>query len=134
MTTVVIANQNVPWGVRHVGRVVNESIKFCSIVGSGSHSLQKLSTDSLYVTTLTLDNIIVGSRYRVTRRSTGAELATGVAADTTVVITPFPVYEANMVVDIMIRNASGATKYKPFAAAATMTEDGASAYILQVED
>ena len=39
----------------------------------------RLPTDPLFYADLTLDNIIVGSRYRVTRHSTGDELATGVA-------------------------------------------------------
>jgi hypothetical protein len=120
-------------GSRQFTRVINESVKYASLQGVGSYSVQKGPTDALFSATLTLQNVVVGSRYRVTRASNGAELATGVAASPTVELT-IPVYEANMQADIRVRNASGSPVYKPFETAATMTENGGSAYILQQID
>lgn len=91
----------------------------------------RLPTDPLFYAPLTLDNIVVGSRYRITRRSDGSELATGVAASTTEVIAGVPVYSNPMLVDITVRNASGSPAYSIFDTAALMGRDGATAYILQ---
>lgn len=89
------------------------------------------AADPLFFAPLTLDNIVPGSRYRVTRRSNGAELATGVAASATEVIVGVPVFSNPMLVDITVRNASGSPAYSIFDTAAFMTREGATAYILQ---
>lgn len=94
----------------------------------------RLATDPLFYAALTLDNIVVGSRYRVTRVSNGEELATGVAASTSEVIAGLPVYSNPMQVAITVRNASGTPAYKVFNTQASMSREGASAYILQIED
>ncbi len=91
----------------------------------------RLPTDPLFFAQLTLDNIVVGSRYRVTRRSNGEELATGVAASTTEVIAGISIYSNPMLVDITVRNASGSPAYSIFDTSAFMTREGATAYILQ---
>lgn len=97
----------------------------------------RLPTDPLFYADLTLLNVVAGSRYRVTRSDTGDELATGVVSgsglvDTT--LTGIACYASPQSVDITIRNASGATKYKIFNTAALVTKSGGSAYVLQTED
>lgn len=94
----------------------------------------RLPTDPLFYADLTLDNIVIGSRYRVTRRSTGDELATGVAASTTEVLASLPCYSNPMAVDITVRNASGSPAYKVFDTGASLSKTGGSAYILQQLD
>lgn len=105
-----------------------------SALGGVSIGMFRLPTDPLFYATLTLQNIVAGSRYRITRHDTGAQLATGVAASSTEVITGVPCFANPMQVDITVRNASGGTKYKPFDTAAFMVSAGASAYILQSVD
>ncbi len=100
----------------------------------GSIGIQRLPTDPLFYATLTLDNIVVGSRYRITRASTGTQLATGVAAATTEVLTGLPAYVNPMQVNITVRNASGSPVYKVFDTAAFLVKAGAAAYILQQID
>ena len=77
----------------------------------GSIGVFRLPTDPLFYADLTLENIVVGSRYRVTRTSTGAQLATGVAAATTTVLVGLPCFANPMQVSITIRNASGSPVY-----------------------
>lgn len=97
----------------------------------------RIATDAMFYATLTLNNIVAGSRYRITRTSTGDELATGLVAGSGLVdevIAGIPCFSSPMQVNITVRNASGATKYKVFNTAALMVKAGASAYILQIED
>lgn len=94
----------------------------------------RLPTDPIFYADLTLENIIIGSRYRVTRRSTGDELATGVAASTDELISSIPCYSNPMQVDITVRNASGSPVYKVFDTGASLSKTGGSAYILQQLD
>lgn len=95
---------------------------------------ERLPTDPLFFSGLTLENIVAGSRYRVTRRSTGEELAAGVTASATEVITGVPAYSNPMLIDITVRNASGTPAYKIFDTAAYLYKTGGSAYILQQLD
>jgi hypothetical protein len=94
----------------------------------------RLPTDPIYFFTLTLENIVVGSRYRVTRHSTGAELAAGIATSTTEVIAGVPAYSSGMLMDVTVRNASGTPTYKIFDSAAFASPDGAGVYVLQQLD
>jgi hypothetical protein len=96
--------------------------------------VQRLPTDPVYYFTLTLENIVVGSRYRVTRHSTGAELAAGIATSTTEVIGGVPAYSSGMLMDITVRNASGTPAYKIFDSAAYASPSGAGVYVLQQLD
>jgi hypothetical protein len=103
-------------------------------VGSYGVGVFRLPTDPLFYASLTLQNIVVGSRYRVTRRDNGQELATGVAASSTVVIAGVPCYANPMLVNITVRNASGTPTYKIFDTSAYISKSGGSAYILQQLD
>jgi hypothetical protein len=94
----------------------------------------RLPTDPLFYADLTLLNIVVGSRYRITRNDTSAELATGVASSTAETAFGLACYANPMRVDITVRNASGSTKYRVFDTSAFMVKAGTSAYILQQPD
>ena len=100
---------------------------------AGAIGVFRLPTDPLFYFSLTLENIVVGSRYRITRHSTGQELATGVASSSTEVIS-VPAFSSNMLMAITVRNASGTPAYKIFDTAAYAAQAGSSAYILQQLD
>ena len=103
-------------------------------LGGMSTGAVRLPTDPIYFFGLTLENVVVGSRYRITRHSTGQELATGVATSSTEVIEGIPSYSSGMLMDITIRNASGSPAYKIFDTAAYASPSGAFAYCLQQPD
>ena len=108
-------------------------IGFCQ----GSVGAARLATDPLFFADLTLLNIMGGSRYRVTRASNGAELATGVVAGTEltdVTLSGLAAYANPMLVNITVRNASGSPSYRIFDTAASMVRGGSSAFILQQLD
>lgn len=95
----------------------------------------RLPTDPLFYTDLTLSGIVSGSRYRVTlQASPYTEIATGVASSTEEVLSGLPVYSNPMLVDIVIRNASGGTVYKEFLTAASLSRAVSTAFIIQNED
>ena len=103
--------------------------------------LQRLSTDSIGVTTLTLTNVVVGSRYRIERAADGS-LATptgnaeGVAGASTVAITLdyYSAGNANNDLRIKVRKGTSAPKYLPFETQATIGAAAQSVYVAQVAD
>jgi hypothetical protein len=109
-----------------------------NILGGGDTPTVKngsgASTTLAYYGTLTLQNIVVGSSYRVTRHDTGAQLAAGTAASTTEVLSSLPCDASPLQVDITVRKATSGTKYQPFQTSASLTSAGVSAYILQQID
>lgn len=105
--------------------------------GAGSVGVFRLPTDPLFYASLTLRNIVGGSRYRITRNDTGAELASGVAAGSGLVdvtISGVACYANPQLVDIVVRNASASPRYKPLNSQAEITKSGATAFIFQVSD
>lgn len=113
----------------------NNRVALCS--GGAAAGIFRLPTDPLFYATLTLRNVVAGSRYRVTRADTGAELATSLVSGSGLVdevISGVACYANPQEVDITVRNASGSTKYKPFQTAAFIAKSGGEAYILQSED
>lgn len=105
------------------------------------YSLSPLPTDSVGVTTLTLTNVVVGSRYRIERQGDGS-LATptanaeGVAGSSTVAITLdyYAAGNANNDVRIKVRKGTAAPKYLPFETQATLGAAAQSTYVAQVAD
>jgi hypothetical protein len=129
MTTPMIPNC---WG-QMAPATTGKMLGFCQ----GAVGAARLASDPLFYADLTLLNVMGGSRYRVTRADTGAELATGLVSGTVltdVTLSGLAVYANPMLVNITVRNASGTVKYKIFDTAASMVREGASAYILQQED
>ena len=108
--------------------------KAAGACGAFSLSYSRLPTDPLFYAGLTLENIAVGSRYRVTRASNGEELAAGEAASATVNLTGLAVYANPMLVKIAVRKATTAPKYKPLDTFVNMGRGVATAYISQVPD
>lgn len=94
----------------------------------------RLPADPLFYADVTLTGLVVGSRYRLTRHDTGAELAQAVAAATTETVPAVAAYANPMQVDIDVRMASGAPYYKPFQTAVKLVKGGAVAFILQQLD
>jgi hypothetical protein len=105
-----------------------------SLPGNVGVGAVRLPTDPLFFAALTLRSIVVGSRYRVTRADTGAELATGVASVSPTVLTGIPCFANPMQVNITVRNASGTPAYRIFDTAALLTKTGADSFILQQLD
>jgi hypothetical protein len=109
--------------------------KIASAPGPGvSLGVFRLPTDPLFYADLVLQNIVSGSRYRVTVDETGEELATDVAGSTTVTLTGLPVYESPMLVKITVRKGTSAPKYEPYETFAYMARGSVSAYIAQIPD
>jgi len=106
--------------------------------GVKSLGVTKLPTDPLYYADLVLQNVVANTRYRITRRDTGAQLAVGITGSSPsvddITLSALPAYTNPMLMDIRLRNASGATKYKPFETSAYLYRTGGSAYIIQVVD
>lgn len=97
-------------------------------------SHQRNLSDPLFFTSITLDNIIAGSRYRITRHDTAEELSTGVAAGSTETIGSVPCYANPMLVAITVRKASEPPHYKIFDTLAFVGRAGAKSYVLQQPD
>jgi len=81
---------------------------------------------------IVLQNVVIGSRYRIEVASTSELLFEGTAAASTVTI-PYT-WTANLTVRIRVRKASTAPKYQPFETSGTITEQGLIAFIAQVRD
>jgi hypothetical protein len=102
---------------------------------------QLLPTDVVGSMTLTLTNVVVGSRYRIERQGDGS-LATptgnaeGVAGASTVTITLdyYAGGSANNDLRIKVRKGSSAPKYQPFETLATIAAGAQSVYVAQVAD
>lgn len=97
----------------------------------------RLPTDPLFYADLVLRNIVAGSRYRITRADTGAELATGVAAGSGLVdvtISSVACYANPQTVDITVRQGTSTPKYQPYAAQTEIAKSGGLAFISQIQD
>jgi hypothetical protein len=94
----------------------------------------RLPTDPLFYASLTLQNIVVGSAYRVTENSTGLLLASGVASSTYEVIAGIPAYSNPMLVHVAVRKGTTAPKYIPLDAYGNISKSGGTIYISQVPD
>lgn len=127
MTTQVFLHPRLSYAPASRGKIVSAG-------PAPSLGVFRLPTDPMFFANLTLENIVVGSRYRITRADTGAELATGVAASTSEVVSGVPAYANPMLVNITVRKASGSPNYKIFDSAAYLVKAGTSAYILQQLD
>lgn len=92
-------------------------------------------TDPMFYAEITLENIVVGSRYWVAESADLTNvLATGVAASTTEVLSNVPAYANPMLVEIRVRKATSGTRYLPFVTYGYLVRAGITAYIAQVED
>jgi len=92
--------------------------------------------DPVYLTNITLKNIIIGSRYWIAQESDhSVVLTSGVAASTDVVLSNIPVYETDMLALVRVRNASGSPPYyKPLDSYAYLTKAAVIVFISQEDD
>ncbi len=96
----------------------------------------RLLTDAVGAFVLQLQNVVVGSRYRVEALSTGDTLAEGEAGDTLTSI-PLPLYangNPNTELRIKVRNASGTPAYKPFESQAVAQLGTVTVFVFQEPD
>lgn len=93
-------------------------------------------TDPLGVFTLTLTNVVVGSRVNVSLQAAGTILYDATAAASTVVITlsGYAPGSPNNDLRIKVRKGSSATYYKPYETLATASVGEQSIYISQIPD
>lgn len=96
---------------------------------------QRAPSDPLFSASIVLQNIIVGTRYRITVASDDSiVLASGVADSTMITIDGVNGYANPMLIFMKIRNASGAPAYKPADQYAYLTKFGTTIYINQEVD
>lgn len=102
----------------------------------GFLSAARLSTDPLGTFTLTLTNVVVGSRVHVEKQSDGTTFNDQVAAASTVVISlsAYAPGNANNDLRIKVRKASSAPYYKPYETLTTALVGSQSIYVSQIAD
>ena len=93
-------------------------------------------TDPLGVFTLTLTNVVVGSRVHVELQAAGTSLYDATAAASTVVITlsGYAPGSPNNDLRIKVRKGSSATYYKPYETLTTAIVGEQSIYVSQIPD
>ena len=102
----------------------------------GYLSAARLATDSLGNMTLTLTNVVVGSRIRIEEQVAGTLVDERTATGTTEVFT-VPVYSggsASNDLRIKVRKGTSGPKYQPFETLAVAAIGTQSVYIAQVAD
>lgn len=93
-------------------------------------------TDPIGTLTLTLTNIVIGSRIRIETQSTGA-LVEDRVADTTTEVFTVPVYASGSAgndLRIKVRKATTGTAYIPWETLATAAPGAQSIYVAQISD
>lgn len=105
-----------------------------SLYGAAPSWRQLLATDSPGNTSLTLQNVVSGSRYRVEDTNLSDALVTeGNAAGGDIVLS-VPYYTSPHTFRIKVRKGTSAPKYQPFEILSVVTSSGASVYVSQVSD
>jgi len=135
MATALHVRQRGHYGPRTGHRVIVEPVKATAIAGGASFGLQVLPGDTLYLATVTLQNVQPGSNYWLARSATGAVLATGAQGGTAadIVLTAIPAVA--LADDVILRvRAYGATKWLPFETHAYLTRAGATIFVAQQPD
>lgn len=95
-----------------------------------------LPTDPIGLHTLTLNNVVVGSRINIRDQSDTTTLYDQIAASGTVVI-PLQVYAGGSPLNnwrIRIRRASASPTYRPYETLMTATVGASSIYVSQIPD
>lgn len=102
---------------------------------------QRLDTEAVGTFTLTLKNVVVGSRYRIARSgdnslATPTANAEGLAgsADVSVTLDYYSAGSGNNNLKIDVRKGTAAPKYKPFQTFATAAAGAVLAYCAQEAD
>lgn len=106
-----------------------------SFADSRFFSVQRLPSDPLFYANITLQNIVVGSRYWVAKATDlSYVLATGVAESSEVVLTNIQSYSNPMLIEVRVRKASEPVKYQPFVTYGYLVRGGVTIYCAQVAD
>lgn len=120
---------------RQFTRVVNESVKRTSMQGVGSYSVQRGPTDYLFTVSLTLQNVVDGSRYFVEDTADGTDIATGLQSGTgDIVITGIGYAGSARTLRLRVRKASSEPYYKPYEVTFSLGADGAAVPVSQIPD
>lgn len=101
-----------------------------------AYSILTLPTDPIGTHTLTLTNVVVGSRIAIRDQANTTTLYDQIAAASTVVI-PLQVYAAGSSLNdwhIKVRKASSGTTYRPYETLMTATVGASSIYVSQQPD
>ena len=100
-----------------------------------SLGMARLPSDPIGAFTLTLTNVVVGSRIHVEKQSDGASFYDELAANTSVVV-PLSAYASGSAYnDLRIKVRKGsATTYKPWETQATAVVGSQSIYVSQIQD
>ena len=105
------------------------------MIGGGSFSVPRLSSDPLYYATLRIQNVVANSEYWVAQSSDLANvIAVDVAPGGDIVLQDVPAKEEAMLVTIRVRKGTSGSKYKPFETQAYLYRSGGISYIIQELD
>ena len=96
----------------------------------------RLATDPIGNFTLTLNNVVIGSRIHVETQGDGTTLHDSVAdaTDETIVLSAYASGSAYNDLRIKVRKASESPTYKPYETLATAIAGSASIYVSQIPD
>ncbi len=96
----------------------------------------RLDTDPIGNFTLTLNNVVIGSRLHVETQGDGATLHDSVAdsADETIVLSAYASGSPYNDLRIKVRKASSGTTYQPWETLATAVVSSNSIYVSQIPD
>ena len=102
----------------------------------GAVGVFRLPFDPIGTFSLTLTNVVIGSRVHVEKQSDGTEYHDSVAASSTVAISlsAYASGSANNDLRIKVRKGTGSPTYKPFETRATAIVGSQSIYIGQIAD
>lgn len=105
-------------------------------IGACVSSVTALPTDPIGAHTLTLTNVVVGSRIAIRDQANTTTRYDQIAATSTIVI-PLSVYSAGSSLNdwrIKVRKASTGTTYVPYETLMTATVGSSSIYVSQIPD
>ncbi len=103
----------------------------------GVYAGQKLPTDAIGTHTLTLLNVVVGSRVHIETQDGATVLYDDVAAGSTVTPAAFDVYAGGSAKNdwrIRVRKGSSGTTYRPYETLTTVSVGAQSIYVSQIQD
>lgn len=90
--------------------------------------------DPKYLSDIELQNIVIGSRWRIERASDGLLIAGGVAASTSIILPDQPAYNENMLFLVKVRKASVAPYYTALETYGVLGRGGVAIWIDQKID
>ena len=99
-------------------------------------AVQRLPTDPYYYASVSITNMVIGSRWMLGYDNAGAftELDSGTCAATNFTISNVPSYDSPFLLQLRTRKSSAGVKYKPLRSYAYHSAAGVSIFVSQVED